>query len=267
MPTIRANEIDLYYELHGREDAPPLVLSNGVLMSTASWGLQTPELAKHFRLLLYDCRGMWRSEHPAGPYTMELHADDLAALLDALEIPNAHIGGISYGAELSMVFAMKYPQRVRSLILSSTVSFSDPVLEGLIGSWIAAARVKDPTLLYQVSYPLNFSAAYISRNKTAVEAAASRYNMLDMDAVLELLLCFARLNITADLYRISAPTFIMVGEKDILKPRPYAEIIAGAIPGARLVVVPDAGHALCLEQPEIFNALVTGFALCNQGAA
>ena len=266
MPTIQANGTELYYELHGPENADVLALSNGVLMSTASWGLQTPALSKKScpeargnRLLLHDCRGMWRSAHPAGPYTMEQHADDLAALLDALSIEKAHIGGISYGAELSMVFAIKYPERTRSLILSSAVSHSDLVLEGLIGGWISAARMKDAQLLYQVSYPLNFSDRYIAANRAAIETAAERYKLLDMEAVLELLLCFSRLNITSELNRIVAPTLVLVGEQDILKPRKYSEIIAREIPGAELVVVPDAGHALCLEQPGLFNALVLGF--------
>src|SRR5512146_884136 len=110
MPKIHVNGIDLYYELYGPPDGDVLVLSNGILMSTTSWGLQKADLSRHNRLLLYDCRGMWNSDHPRGPYTMELHADDLAALLDALEIPQAHIVGISYGAEVSMTFALKYPQ-------------------------------------------------------------------------------------------------------------------------------------------------------------
>jgi 3-oxoadipate enol-lactonase len=80
-----------------------------------------------------------------------------------------------------------------------------------------------------------------------------------MDAVLELLLCFNRFNITADLHKINAPTLVMVGKQDILKPRKYSEVIAREIPGPELVVVPDSGHALCLEQPDVFNALVLGF--------
>src|SRR5512139_3983892 len=105
MPRIEANGIGIYYELHGPEGAEVLVLSNGVLMSTASWGFQVPVLSRHYRVLLYDCRGMWQSDHPSGPYSMELHADDLAALLQALGISRAHIGGVSYGAELCLIFA------------------------------------------------------------------------------------------------------------------------------------------------------------------
>lgn len=265
MPTLPVNCTELYYELHGPEDAEVLVLSNGVLMSTASWGLQTPVLAQHYRVLLYDCRGMWKSAHPKGPYTMELHADDLAALLDALHIEAAHIAGISYGAEVSMAFALKYPSRVRTLFLSSAVSGSDPVLRGFIETWAAAARSRNPQRLFEVSYMLNFSDAYIAANRAAIEAAAERYKLLDMDAVLELLDCFARLDITADLHRITAPTLVLVGEDDILKPRKYSERIAREIPGADLVIAPGAGHAICLEKPALFNAILLGFLAVHWG--
>ncbi|HPH97865.1 MAG TPA: alpha/beta fold hydrolase [Anaerolineaceae bacterium] len=259
MPTAHVNGVELYYELHGAPEGEVVVLSNGVLMSTASWGLQTPVLARHYRVLIYDCRGMWRSQHPEGPYTMEQHADDLAALLDALNIERAHLAGISYGGEVSMVFALRHPQRTRSLVVSSSVSHSDPVLRGMIDTWSAAARAGDARRLFEETYWLNFSAGYISANRAALEAAAVRYESLDMAAVLELFDCFNRLDIRADLHKIVTPTLVMVGEADILKPRRYSEIIAAEIPGAQLAIIPGAGHALCLEKPALFNALVLGF--------
>jgi 3-oxoadipate enol-lactonase len=259
MPYAQVNGIELYYELHGPEDGDVLVLSNGVLMSTASWGLQTPVLSRHYRVLLYDCRGMWKSQHPPGPYSMELHADDLAGLLDVVGVERAHIGGISYGGEVSLAFALKYPQRTRSLVISSAVSHSDAVLRGLIDTWGAAARAGDARRLYEVSYMLNFSAAYIEANRAAIEGAVERYQALDLDAATELFECFNRMNLTADLHHITAPTLVMVGEEDMLKPRKYSEIIASEIPGAQLVVVPFAGHALCLEKPVVFNTQVLGF--------
>ncbi|MEW6178921.1 MAG: alpha/beta fold hydrolase [Chloroflexota bacterium] len=265
MSSLKVNGVELYYELHGPQDGEVLVLSNGILMSTASWAYQTPVLSKDYRVLLYDCRGMWRSEHPKGPYSMEMHADDLAALLDALGIEKAHIAGISYGGEISMMFALRYPQRTRSLIVSSAVSESDAVLRGVIDLWSDAARARDAKRLFEVTYMFNFSADYIQRNREAVFSAAGRYALLDMESLLELLDCFNRLNITGQLKSIQAPTLVMVGEEDILKPRKYSEIIAGEIPRAELVVVPRAGHALCLEKPLVFNALILGFLRQLQG--
>ena len=260
MPTIQANGIQLYFEQHGWDNpGDVLVLSNGILMSTASWAYQTPVLSRHCRLLLYDCRGMWQSEHPPGPYTMEQHADDLAALLQVLGVETAHIGGISYGAEVSMVFALRYPERTRSLILSSAVSQVDPLLRGIMDGWISAVRAKDPDMLFEVTLPVNFSERWIAANPAALQAARQRYRNLDMDAFLELLLSFSQLDIPADLPRTSAPALVMVGEEDILKPRKYAEIIAAQIPNSEFVVIPHAGHAVLWEQAPVFNSLTLGF--------
>ena len=248
MPKTKVNGIQIYYELHGPEDADVLVLSNGVLMSTASWAFQMPVLSQHYRLLLYDCRGMWQSEHPPGPYTMELHADDLAALLDALGIERAHIGGTSYGAEVSMVFALKYPERTRSLIVTSAVSQVDPLLKGMIDTWIAAARARDPEMLFQVVYPLTFSEDWIAANQETLDLARERYKTLDFDAFLSFCSASAKLDITADLHRITAPALVVAGELDLLKPRKYSEIIAREIPDAEFALIPHAGHAAMWER-------------------
>lgn len=259
MPLIEANGVQLYYELHGPPEAEVLVLSNGILMSTASWAYQTPILSRDYRLLLYDCRGMWQSEHPPGPYSMALHADDLAALLDGLDIEAAHIGGTSYGAEVSMVFALRYPQRTKSLIVTSAVSQVDPILQGLIGTWITAARAKDPESFYQAAYPLTFSEAWIAANQPLLDQARERYKAIDYEAMLALLLSFSQLDITAELAHISAPALVAVGELDLLKPRRYSEIIAQAIPGAEFALIPQAGHAALWERAGLFNTLILGF--------
>jgi 3-oxoadipate enol-lactonase len=259
MPKVEANGIKIYYELHGPADAEVLVLSNGVLMSTASWAFQTPVLSRHYRLLLYDCRGMWQSDHPPGPYSMELHADDLAALLGALHIQRAHIGGTSYGAEVSMVFALRHPERTRSLIATAAVSQLDPLLAGLTDIWIEAARARDPELLYKVVYPLTFSEEWIADNQGALDLARDRYESLDFDALLELFLCFSRLDITADLHKITVPTLVVSGELDALKSRKYSDIIVREIPHAEYALIPHAGHAAMWERAEVFNSLILGF--------
>lgn len=260
MPTIHVNGIDIYYEQHGWDKpGEVLALSNGILMSTASWAYQTPVLSQHCRLLLYDCRGMWQSEHPPGPYSMAQHADDLAALLDALGVAQAHIGGISYGAEISMVFALRYPDRTRSLVVSSAVSQVDPLLRTMMDGWIGATRARDAEMLFRVTLPVNFSERWIAANPAALEAARQRYRQLDMDAFLELLLSFSQLDITADLHRISAPALVMVGEEDILKPRKHAELIAHELPNSEFAVIPHAGHAVLWEQAPVFNSLILGF--------
>ena len=260
MPRITVNGVEIYYEQHGWDKpGDVLVLSNGVLMSTASWAFQKAALSRHCRLLLYDCRGMWQSEHPPGPYSMEQHADDLAALLDALDVEAAHIGGVSYGAEISLVFALRHPVRTRSLIVAAAVSQIDPQLRAMIDAWSAAVQAKDPELLFRVTVPVNFSEDWIAANGAALELARQRYRQLDMDAFDRLLASFSELNITGKLHEITAPALVIVGEEDILKPRKYAEIIAREVPKSEFVIIPHAGHAVLWEQAELFNTLILGF--------
>ncbi len=259
MPSISANGIELYYELHGPEDGEVLVLSNGVMMSTASWAFQTGELSKHFRVLLYDCRGMWQSEHPDGPYSMAQHADDLAALLDALKIESAHIGGISYGAEVSMMFALRYPNRAKSLIVIDGVSEVHPLLRAQTTPWLMAAEKEDAEWLLRTSYHMNFAENWIKANQAFIESSVERYAQLDMKALVELMKAFFDLDITEELNKIKIPTLVIAGEQDLIKGREYAEIISNQIEKSEFILVPGSGHALCLEKPDILNTLLIGF--------
>lgn len=263
MPEIVVNNVRLYYELHGPSEGEVLVLSNGIMMSTASWAYQTRVLSKHVRLLLYDCRGMWRSEHPDGPYSMEQHADDLAALLDALDIPLAHIGGISYGSEISMTFALKYPQKTKSLIVIDGVSEVRPFLRAQTYPWQLAAEKNDAELLYWTSLPLNYSAGYVAAVQSDAAKAIQAFSKLDMKSFVEMMKAFYNLDITKKLAQITCPTLIVVGSEDRIKGMEYASLIAEQIKGSEYVVVPGAGHALCLDKPDPLNTLLIGFVLKN----
>lgn len=259
MPKVPANGIELYYELHGPEGADVLVLSNGILMSTASWAFQTPALSTHYRLLLYDCRGMWQSDHPPGPYTMEEHADDLAGLLDALDIERAHVGGISYGGELSMMFALRHSERTRSLIVADAVSHVERQLRIIVEGWIEAARLADAKTFFDVTVPWNFSSRFIEEHPDLLDEALVRYGLLDYRAMVCLCECFLAFDVTERLGEIAVPTCVLVGERDVLKGRAYAEAIVGGVTGAELHLVPGSGHATCWERPQVFNAILLGF--------
>src|SRR5258705_442980 len=101
MPHVRANGINVYYEFHGPEQAPVLVLNNGILMNAStSWLLQTPAFADHYRVLQYDLRGQGQSDPTDQEFSMDLHADDLAALMGELKLTKAHVLGISYGGHV-----------------------------------------------------------------------------------------------------------------------------------------------------------------------
>ncbi len=265
MPVITANGIQMYYELHGREDAPVLVINNGILMTAAgSWMFQTQTLSQHYRLVQYDCRGQGGSDHPESPYTMELHAEDLSCLLDVLHIPAAHLLGISYGGEVIQAFALRCPERVRSLILADTVSELGPELRLIGESWLEAARLANADLFFSTTAPWNFSAAFIAAHPEIFAEARKRYARLDYPAVCRLLECFLQVNFTARLGEIKAPVCILVGEKDLLKGLPYAQILKSRLPQAELHILPGAGHASSWEAPAEFNSAVLGF-LAKQG--
>ncbi len=263
MPQANVNGIKLYYDLLGPENAPVLVLSNGIMMSTASWAFQVQPLSRHFRVLTYDCRGMWKSEHPPGPYSMEMHADDLAGLLDELDIERAHIAGISYGAEISMVFALNHPERTQSLIVIDGVSQIDPLLRAQTYPWLAAAQNNDPAMLFHTSYHMNFSEDWIRQNQAFLEGSVETYADIRMESFTELMEAFYRLEITDQLRQIKAPSLIIVGEEDLIKGRKYSDILHMYIPNSEYIIVPGSGHALCLEKPGELNSLLIGFATKN----
>lgn len=260
MPIIEVNNLNLYFELHGPESAPCLVLNNGVIMNAAtSWIFQTKTISKHFRVLQYDCRGQGQSDHPQEPYSMEQHADDLAALMSALDIERAHIAGISYGGEVAQAFVLKYPSRVKSLILIDTVSEIHAELRIIVESWIDALRSGNPLAFFNATVPLNFSSTFIRENPQLMEDAKKRYADLDFPAIIRLIECFLTINFTYRLNEIETPTCIAVGELDILKGPEYANILKSNIPHAELHVIKGSGHASCWERPEEFNTIILGF--------
>jgi 3-oxoadipate enol-lactonase len=260
MSKIQANGIELYYELHGAEGAPLLVLNNGIIMNAAtSWAFQTRALAQHYRLLQYDCRGQGQSEHLVGPYSMELHADDLAALLTVLGHEKAHIAGISYGGEVAQAFGLKYPERTLSLILADTVSEVGPELRITVDSWLDSAKAADSDAFFNATVPWNFSQAFITANPALLADAKKRYALLDYPAVVRLCECFMDVNFTARLGEIKCPVCIISGSSDLLKGPAYAAILKNAIPHAELHILQGAGHASCWERPQEFNTVILGF--------
>jgi pimeloyl-ACP methyl ester carboxylesterase len=260
MPFIQVNGIRVYFEWHGRAEAPVLVLNNGILMNAAgSWAFQTKTLARHYRLLQYDCRGQGQSDHPDQPYSMALHAEDLAALLDALKIEQAHIAGISYGGEVAQAFALAHPGPTLSLILADTVSEVGAELRATIEAWRDIAKTAEPETFFAVTAPWNFSPEFIRENAQLLAEARKRYKLLDYSAVVRLCEAFLELDLTARLPEIKAPVCLIVGEKDILKGIEYAHLLKARLPQAELHVLPGAGHASCWERPQEFNSVVLGF--------
>jgi 3-oxoadipate enol-lactonase len=263
MPHLQVNGVNLYYEFHGPEDGELLILNNGVFMSTASWALQLPALARRYRVLAYDMRGQGQSEHPDSPYSFDLHAQDLVALMDALDLERAHLVGTSYGGELNLVMGIRYPERCRSLVIITSLSHSDPLTAGMIERWRLAALLGDGPLFFRLIYADVYSEAFLVNRKDMLPLAEKRYAELDLPSAVRLIESFQGLDVTADLGRIQTPTLIASAELDLLKPPKYGEIMARAIPGAEYHLIPGSGHVAVLEKAAEVNTLILGFLAKN----
>jgi pimeloyl-ACP methyl ester carboxylesterase len=262
MPYAQVNGCKIYYELDGEGDT--VVLLNGILASTQSWANQVSFFAKKFQVLLMDFRGQAKSEKPTIKYPMTLHADDVRALLDSLKFKRAHFVGVSFGAEVALIFAARYPEMVKSLVAACAVSHVDSVVRSVAERWLVAARLRSGKYLFQTVYPDLFSDRFIRENRDFINSTAPFYDTtVDIDAFIELLRGFLQLNVTSDLPKIKAPTLVIAAENDRIKSRRYAEIIHKGIAGSKLHEVKDSGHTVVWEKPEEFNKLVCDFIVSN----
>ena len=259
MTKVRVNGVDLFYEFHGPEDGELLVLNNGVFMNTASWAFQLPDLSRRYRVLTYDMRGQGQSDHPEGEYSLELHGDDLAALMDALGLGKAHMVGTSYGGELNLVMGIRHPERCHSLTIIASVSHSEPLLVAMIERWRRAAQLGDGPLFFRLIYADVYSENFLASRPDLIPMAEQRYATLDLPAAVRLIESFQRFHVTADLGRIQVPTCIASAELDILKPRRYGKIMHQAIAGSEFHLIPGAGHVAVLEKAAEVNTIILGF--------
>ncbi len=258
MPLSKVNGIHIYYEVHG--EGEPVIFGNGIFSNTLGWVNQLPVFSKEYQVILYDMRGQGQSDKPEEPYSFDIHAEDQKALLEELGISMVHHVGISYGAELGLIFALKYPRTVKSLVACSAVSYIGPLLREMCQLWRYACVLEDPDLFYHATVPLNFGESFIREQTAILEKAKERYAGLNYPALIRLLDAFLELDITEQLPEINIPTCVIAGEQDILKPAyPYSKTIHDRIPNSEITIVPNSGHAITFEQPEEFNSITLGF--------
>jgi pimeloyl-ACP methyl ester carboxylesterase len=265
--------LELYYEEHGSGD--PLLLIMGFATDSAAWIFQIPAFAERYRTIVFDNRGVGRSSKPVGPYAIHEMADDAAGLLDTLGIDRAHVLGISMGGMIAQELALRHPERVRGLVLASTYPEPDADVErqrafmlGQLGGTVTAegeARVDptavDPLLLFQNLLPLVFNQDFIDREvpKLLPLFAGNLQYGFSMEAILGQLAAVMSHRATDRLHRIASPTLVLTGDADRLIRPANSDVIAGAIPGARLVKLPGGSHGFNVEMPENFNREVLGF--------
>ena len=252
------NGVRLYYELRGPEGGEPLVFVNGLLTDTGSWAQHVPAFEDRYRILLYDARGQGRSEKPPGPYPIGLHAQDLAALLDLLQIKRANLVGLSNGGAALLSLAIERPDLIKRLIIADGYSHVDAILEAKLEAWVAAAEISSE-LRFLVATPYVWSNRFLEENRELFGYFKGRAAQFPKEAAVNLIAGAKEQDVSDHLGEIRAPTLIVVGEEDILTPVKHARFMQERIPNAQLYVIPEAGHAAPIERPGLFNRVVQEF--------
>jgi 3-oxoadipate enol-lactonase/4-carboxymuconolactone decarboxylase len=244
--------VALHHVLEGPADAPVVVLGGSLGSTLAMWEPQVPALMGRFRVLRYDARGHGRSPVPPGPYALDDLVDDLLALFDRLDVQRAHLVGLSLGGMTAMRLAAREPSRVdRLALLCTSAKFPSPtpwaeraatvlaegtaaIAEAVVDRWFTPAlRDTDPAL--------------VDRMRAMVAATPA-------DGYAACCTAIERMDLLADLSRITAPTLAVAGADDPATPPEHLRTIAGGIPGARLLMLPQAAHLASVEQATAVNA-------------
>lgn len=241
-----------YYEESG-QGAQPLLLLNGITMSTVGWTLMQPALEQHFRLLRLDFLGQGQTDHPdAALYQLGEQADLACGLLDWLGIDQAYVVGLSYGGMVAQHLAHRHPGRLSRLMLAGTLAWADSVNHHIGDSWIAAHEQGGLDLRYQVSIPWLFSSRFLAANAAMLGDLKMLAGLVDWDAVVRLIEGVKLHDARTWLPQLQLPVHILVGDEDRLTPLYQARLLHELIPGAELEVLPDAGHVLHIESAEAF---------------
>lgn len=248
MPYLDRGGVRLYYETHG--DGPALLLTHGYSATSQMWAGQIATLSKSYKLILWDMRGHGRSDYPedVSAYSEAATVADMAALLDAAEAQTAIIGGLSLGGYMSLAFHLSHPARTRALLIIDTGPGykNDEAREGWNATALKTAERFEREGLAPISASTPERRTASHRNATGL-ALAGRGMLTQKDA-----------RVINALPQINVPALVVVGANDtpFLK---AADYMATKIAGAQKVVIPDAGHAANIDQPEIFNAALLTF--------
>jgi len=265
MPVASVNGINLYYELHGSGD--PLVLINGLGYDLWMWHKMVPGLAEHFQVLTFDNRGAGQSDKPAGPYSAQMLAADLAGLLEALGIEQAAIMGHSMGGFVAQALVLNRPDVVSKLILSAT-NFGGPnhipvTQEAMV---ILMDTQADPVDRLRNGIAVSCAPGFAEANPELIDAWVAHRIETPLDPqgyqaqlAIGLSLTAAEASFEPRLKSIHTPTLILFGEHDKVVPPGNAELLAREISDSKTIILPGAGHFFPLEVPDAANEAIIRF--------
>jgi len=261
MPTAHCNGHDLHYIDTG--SGTPLVFLNGLAGDHLYWMGQVRALGRHFRCLALDNRDVGRSSYATTPYTIADLADDVVCLLDTLQLPTAHVVGLSLGGMIAQELALRQPQRVRSLFLVGTLARADDWFCATLDAFSLIRRqVADTPAFFIALLPWLVSYRYFeepSRVEWLRALLQGNPYPQRLDGFFRQLDAIRRHDTLARLPGLRCPLLAAAGEDDMIAPPRYARQIAQQVPHARLEVLPGVGHAPPIEAPRQFNKLLGDF--------
>jgi pimeloyl-ACP methyl ester carboxylesterase len=248
MPKLNRDGVSLCYEIHG--SGPAILLSHGFSATMEMWRGQVGPLSRDHQLVVWDMRGHGQTSSPDDPakYSEEATVADMAALLDSAGLERAIVGGLSLGGYMSLAFHLAYPQRVRALLLFDT----GPGFKNDEARAVWNQRALETASSFETEGLANLQSKSRERSMSTHRSAqglalAARGMLAQRDA-----------RVMTSLPNIKVPTLIIVGADDTAF-LASASYMASRIPNAHKTVIPHAGHAANLDQPEIFNRAVEGF--------
>lgn len=255
----RIGSLELAWEEAGQ--GPPLVLLHAFPLHRGMWAAQQKDFSKRHRVITPDFRGFGESQGAEEDSTMDLMADDLRGLLDALKLERIVLGGLSMGGYVSFAFYRRYPERVAALILADTRATPDTPDGRKQRHDLAAAAERQGSEAVAERMVTRLLAPSTPDRRPDIVAQVREMILSNSPAALARALrgMAARADSTPTLKTIKCPTLVLVGEEDILTPPADSEALAKGIQYAKLERIRGAGHLANLEQPGPFNRAVSEF--------
>lgn len=252
MPRARTNGIEIYYEEHGA--GQPLLLIGGLGANVLDWAPQIPVLARHYRVVAFDNRGAGRSDKPDALYSIPQFADDTAGLMDALGIAAAHVLGHSMGGFIAQELALRYPQRLKSLVLSATTCGGTRSVPPPQESMHLLTNLPTMTLREAAEHglPLLYSRQFIDQSRDIIIRNTLQSAQYPCPPHAHRRQFWACLSYTSydRLPDIKTPTLVIAGSDDQIIPCENSRILARRIPNAELLILDGVGHGYLLETQE-----------------